>query len=232
MATKPSKTDRALASVTRMAVLDALRRANEPMTVQQIAEELGLHPNTIRFHLGRLAQADLVREDQADPTGPGRPRMVYTAAPATKGAEQETAYRLLAEILASYLAETSPSPAAVATAAGQEWGRYLVERPAPFAKMTREEAIDRVLAMLAQLGFEPELDGGRLLLRACPFRAVADRRPDVTCSVHLGLMRGALAEMGAPVEIVNLQPFSAPHPCVANLSESDASHAEAGPART
>ncbi|WP_267594662.1 helix-turn-helix domain-containing protein [Carbonactinospora thermoautotrophica] len=46
-----------------MAVLDALRRANEPMTVQQIAEELGLHPNTVRFHLGRLVQADLVRED-------------------------------------------------------------------------------------------------------------------------------------------------------------------------
>jgi predicted ArsR family transcriptional regulator len=32
-----------------------------------------------------------------------------------------------------------------------------------------------------------------MLACRCPFREIAEARPDVVCSIHLGLMRGALA---------------------------------------
>jgi predicted ArsR family transcriptional regulator len=216
------RTTRTLSGVTRVAVLNTLTAAGTPLTVQQISERVGLHTNTVRFHLTQLMRAELVREDQADPSGPGRPRNVYSRAPETSG-EPEKGYQLLAEILAGHLAATSPAPAAAATAAGQEWGRHLTERPAPFAHVTSEQAIEQIMTFLDQLGFAPELEheGHRILLRACPFRAVADHRPDVVCSVHLGLMRGALAEMGAPIEVTDLTPSRAPHPCIAILSERD-----------
>lgn len=72
-------------NVTRNAVLDAVRRSPRPATVQEIATELDLHANSVRFHLSRLLQAGQLREDQAEPDGPGRPRMVYTALPVPAG---------------------------------------------------------------------------------------------------------------------------------------------------
>lgn len=216
------RTTRTLSGVTRVAVLDTLTAAKAPMTVQQIAERVGLHTNTVRFHLAQLMRSGLVHEDQADPSGPGRPRNVYSRAPET-GGEPEKGYQLLAEILAGHLAATSPAPAAAAVAAGLEWGRHLTERPAPFAHVTSEQATEQIMTFLNRLGFAPELEdeGHRILLRSCPFRTVADHRPDVACSVHLGLMRGALAEMGAPIEVTDLTPFRAPRPCIAVLRERD-----------
>ncbi|MCF3131106.1 helix-turn-helix transcriptional regulator [Streptomyces olivochromogenes] len=210
---------RGLTNDTRQAVLDLLRRSGKPVTVQEISAELGLHTNTVRFHLNRLMQDNHIWEEQASAVGPGRPSMVYTAAQPVRD-EAGDGYRFLAEILASQLASTAPEPETASIAAGQEWGRFLTERRAPFARAGRDEAIGQMESMLAGMGFDPEVDeeGSRILLRNCPFRKVADELPGVVCSIHLGLMRGALAEIGAPVEVTELQRFNAPRPCVASLS--------------
>ena len=209
-------TRRALDGVSRIALLDTLRRSRQPMTVKQLADEVGLHSNTVRFHLSRLTREGIVKEESAGPNGRGRPKLVYSAVP-----EKEEApfngYQLLAEILAGQLAATSPSPAQEALAAGQEWGRHLTERPGPFASISADTALERLVVLLDDLGFAPETgeDGAPLRLHSCPFRTVADQRPDVACSVHLGLMRGALTEMGAPVEATALEPSFTSRPCLA-----------------
>ncbi|MFJ3302107.1 helix-turn-helix transcriptional regulator [Streptomyces sp. NPDC086549] len=218
-----SDTDRTTGA-TRTAVLSAVRQAGKPLTVQHIAAELGLHANTVRFHLTRLVQARLMQEEQTGPSGPGRPRMVYSAVPAAPETEQsKDGYQFLAEILAGHLAATSPAPVDAAIAAGEEWGHYLADRPAPFSRQTAEESIEEVETLFERLGFAPSAseDRGTVLLRNCPFRAVADRRPSVVCSLHLGLMRGALAEMRAPFELTSLDRFDAPHPCIARLRPTD-----------
>lgn len=213
--------------------------------MQEIAEELNLHTNSVRFHLSRLLQTGLLREEQADPDGPGRPRMVYTPVPvppaetgsgasdgpaapgsapspaprSTATAQEGKGYQFLAEMLAGHLAATSPDPRATATAVGEAWGRYLADRPVPFSCSSQEESIAQVITILDRAGFSPaaQEDGYRLDLRTCPFRTVADHQPGVVCSVHLGLMRGVLEEMNAPVEVVGLDRFEAPYPCVARL---------------
>lgn len=214
-----AKHPRSVSGATRSAILDTLTAADAPLTVRQIAGQLGLHSNTVRFHLTQLMRADLVCETQSDPSGPGRPRMVYSRAPET-GGEPQGGYQLLAEILAGHLAATSPDPAAAATAAGQEWGRHLADRPAPFSRPTAAQATEQITTILDRLGFAPEIqgEGRRVLLNTCPFRTVADHRPDIVCSIHLGLMRGALAEMGAGVQVTELTPAHAPQPCVADLT--------------
>jgi predicted ArsR family transcriptional regulator len=217
-----SDIDRTVTGTTRIAVLDTVRQANKALDVQQIAAELGLHANTVRFHLARLIQASLVQEEQADPSGPGRPRMVYTAGSAAPATEPQDGYPFLAEILAGHLAATAPSPAGASIAAGEVWGRYLAERPVPFSETSEEQSLQQLRTLLDQLGFAPEEsdDGRTLLLHHCPFRKVADRRPSVVCSIHLGIMRGALTEMGAPIEVADLERFDAPHPCIARLQSS------------
>jgi hypothetical protein len=67
---------------------------------------------------------------------------------------------------------SSNRPQAVAESAGRAWGSYLTERPPPFTGVSADEAIARVVALFAELGFMPEAvaDGAerKILLHRCP----------------------------------------------------------------
>jgi predicted ArsR family transcriptional regulator len=131
-------------------------------------------------------------------------------------------YRLLAEMLSSLIAGVMPEPGQAAAEAGREWGRYLTEQPAPYRRLDADEAVGRLTATLEEIGFAPELAAGgtqyQLRLRQCPFREVAQNHQEVVCSLHLGLMQGALARMRAPVTAERLQPFAEPSVCIAYLA--------------
>jgi len=210
---------------SRADVLDVLRCEDGPLGVREVAQRMGLHPNTARFHLEALVEAGLaVRETEARET-PGRPRIGYRAV--ADGPAGRRRYRLLAEILTSLIAGTMPDPGKAAEEAGREWGAYLAEQPPPYQRLTAAEAIAKLTAIMEELGFAPQADddadGGRyrLSLRQCPFREVAQHHQDVICSLHLGLMRGALARMRAPVTADRLEPFVEPSLCVAHLTAGD-----------
>jgi predicted ArsR family transcriptional regulator len=66
----------------------------------------------------------------------------------------------------------------------------------------------------------------RILLHACPFRAVASKHPDVVCAVHLGLLRQTLANLDIPIEATALEPFVTPHLCIAHLAAASSSSTE------
>jgi predicted ArsR family transcriptional regulator len=86
------------------------------------------------------------------------------------------------------------------------------------------EAMMRLVGAMADIGFAPEaVTKGRrrrVLLHRCPFLEVAKNYPEVTCSIHLGLMNGLLAELDAPLEVDRLDPFVEPALCVASFSRS------------
>jgi predicted ArsR family transcriptional regulator len=209
-------------------VLELLRAAGSPLGVQEIADRTGLHPNTARFHLDGLVEAGLAtREPQARET-PGRPSMTYQAAEGGGpggGPGGGRRYRLLAEMLTSLIAGTMPEPGKAAVEAGREWGAYLTERPPPYQRPGAGEAVEKLAGIMEELGFAPQAvaDGRqyRLCLRQCPFREVAQRHQDVVCSLHLGLMQGALGQMRAPITADRLEPFAEPSLCIAHLTARD-----------
>jgi predicted ArsR family transcriptional regulator len=209
---------------SRADVLDMLRAADGPLGVREIAQRMGLHPNTARFHLEALTEAGLAVRETEDRETPGRPRIGYRAV--ADGPAGRRRYRLLAEMLTSLIAGTMPEPGEAAEEAGREWGAYLTEQPPPYQRLTAEQAIAKLIAIMEELGFAPQAqaDGGgqyRLRLRQCPFREVAEHHQDVICSLHLGLMRGALGQMRAPVTADRLEPWVDPSLCVASLTERD-----------
>jgi predicted ArsR family transcriptional regulator len=206
---------------SRAHVLDLLRAAGSPVGVRDIADQAGLHPNTARFHLDALVDAGLAARAPKERTTPGRPSMAYRAVAGgeTMGRRR---YRLLAEMLTSLIAGMLPKPGEAAGEAGREWGRYLTEPPPPYQRLDAGEAVERLTATMAEIGFAPEAvtDGTQyqLRLRQCPFREVAENHQDVVCQLHLGLMQGALAQMRAPVTADRLQPFAEPSLCIAYLA--------------
>lgn len=206
---------------SRARVLGVLQGAGAAMGVAETARAVGLHPNTTRFHLDGLVDAGLVLRTREARESPGRPRTLYTAGPDTERTGRRS-YRLLAEILTSYLASQSRQPVQAALTAGTEWGRFLAQRPVPFRRATVEQATAQLTAVLDDIGFAPEaVTVGRkrqVLLHHCPFREAAEQHREVVCSIHLGLMQGLLEESGAPLQAQRLDPFVEPSLCVTHLS--------------
>ncbi|HEX7163440.1 MAG TPA: helix-turn-helix domain-containing protein, partial [Trebonia sp.] len=205
---------------SRADVLDMLRAADQPLGAREVAQRTGLHQNTARFHLEGLVEAGLAVRETQDRETPGRPRVGYRAATGASGGRRR--YRLLSEMLASLIAGTMPEPGAAAEGAGREWGEYLTEQPPPYQRLGAAEAVARLAVTLDGLDFAPEAvsdDGGRyrLNLRQCPFREVAQQHGNVICALHLGLMRGALGKMRAPVTADRLEPFVESSLCVASF---------------
>jgi predicted ArsR family transcriptional regulator len=213
--------DTARGGASRLRILQVMRESPDPLGVQDLADRVGLHVNTVRFHLDRLVSDGLVRRHVEERTQPGRPRLAFTAAHRPDPHHDQRSYRLLAEILASFVTGTIPGAAAAATEAGRTWGHYLTERPAPYRRADEEESVTELLRILDDIGFAPERSheegSTEILLRHCPFLEVAEAHREVVCSVHLGLMQGVLAEMRAPVTAERLQPFVTPSLCVAHL---------------
>jgi predicted ArsR family transcriptional regulator len=139
----------------RAEVLEALCSAGTPLRVQEVARRTGVHANTARFHLDALVDAGLATREAQARAAPGRPSFAYRAVAHAPVAGHRQ-YRLLAEMLSSLIEGLLPDPGQAAVQAGREWGRFLTERPAPYQRITAAEAVSRLLAVLAEIGFAPE----------------------------------------------------------------------------
>ncbi|HST64020.1 MAG TPA: helix-turn-helix domain-containing protein [Mycobacteriales bacterium] len=208
----------ALASPPRRRLLDLLRTGGTPRDAQELAAATGLHVSTVRFHLDVLRRAGLVMARSERRATPGRPRSVYAAV----STSETGGYPALTRLLAAHLAETPEAGAARAEQAGVAWATELIPEADRLAGVDAEQAARVVTGMFAELDFDPELAGDatdrQIRLRACPFRTAARANPGVVCSVHLGLLRGTLARLGAPPTTVRLLPFVEPELCLAQLT--------------
>jgi predicted ArsR family transcriptional regulator len=212
---------RALADPSRARILAELADAG-PLDARALADRVGLHVNTVRVHVNALAEAGLVESETLPPLGRGRPRVAYRTTTAAGDAGGRR-YRLLAEILTGLVARFGPEAAEQLEAISEAWGHYLVDGPPPSAQLFDDEAVERVVALLAELGFQPKLTRDargrrRIEMRPCPFLELARVHQDVICPIHLGLVRGALAELGASTRATKLEAFVQPDLCVAQLA--------------
>lgn len=217
---------RALANPVRTRLLAALRDDPEPNDVEHLAATVDLHPNTVRSHLSVLEAAGLVERDAGPaaelPRGPGRPRVVFCASDAAEEPPESDGYRFLATMLAGSFAADVDDAEERALRAGEGWGRYLVDVPPPGERLSDAGSISRLVELLDRAGFAPEVSEepgsvSLLTLHRCPFPDLARRHPDVVCSLHLGMMRGALSETGAAVSVRSLAPSFDGGPCLSVL---------------
>jgi len=195
---------KALGDNTRYAIYLELARSRSPRSTAEIAETLGLHPNTVRPHLERMREVGLL-EVAADGRGTvGRPQHRYGLAPDAPSLGLEPpAYPLLAGMLVQAAAAAGIRPDQAA-AAGGEQGRALGRQAGAADSNGRppgRRCAAALVAMLSDLGFDPAAveDDGLLTVAFthCPFQALAETHPDVVCHLHRGLIEGFVEEMGA-----------------------------------
>ena len=216
-----AETHAVLASPTRVRLLDALRDSPTPMSLAELAALCGLHVTTVRFHLDALAGAGLVSTAPERRPTRGRPRRLYQALTSLERDHHgDSGYELLARVLATHWASGEGDAVDRVEAAGRAWALEDLAacRGAP---RSLEDAVGIVTTLFAEMGFDPELEASeeevRIHLHACPFESVARQNPHVVCALHLGLMRGVLARLGAPDTDNRLVPWETPRTCVAHL---------------
>ena len=63
----------------RRAVLGVLKDTAAALSISEIAEQVGVHPNTVRFHLDTLIENGQVERVETDRHAPGRPPLFFRA---------------------------------------------------------------------------------------------------------------------------------------------------------
>jgi len=205
----PAVVHRALASPTRLRLLEVLRDAETPRSVQALADALDLHPNTVRNHLGILTNAGLVAVSIATRGGRGRPQHLFVARCSTSGPGDREGYEVLAGLLADRVVRDHDDAEHLVEQATMAWAREQVVSSDVGADA--RPALQRLGELLERLGFTTRFDQANdaevvLVSEGCPLTPLAEHSPRIACSFHRGVVRGVL---GAGDGKVSLDAFEA-----------------------
>jgi len=203
-------------------VMELLREATEPLSVETVAQQVGVHVNTARFHLEALVGSGLAKRESEVRSQPGRRRVLYSGAETSHVAEPLHGYRLLSTILTAAIVAHYPDASAQMYQVGVEWGRYLTNRPAPFEVVNEADIQSRILDKLESLGFVPEYSPEpepQLRVKHCPFMDSARNAPDVVCQLHCGIINGSLEVLGCTRRIESMEINLDGYVCTGRLVE-------------
>jgi predicted ArsR family transcriptional regulator len=203
----------ALADRSRRALYDYVRRQDQPVTRDRAADGTSMSRGLAAFHLDKLVEAGLLRARHEAPAGQprGRGRAPKVYEPADEGLAitiPARRYELMAEILADAVADDPTHADRAALRLAHQRGRDLGARLG--------HANGSVVDVLAELGFEPDVEAGRVRLRNCPFHALAVRQTTLVCGLNHSFVTGLVEGLGA----VTVEPRLLPRPgaCCVQLS--------------
>jgi predicted ArsR family transcriptional regulator len=192
-----------LAQPSAARLFEALTEARHPLSTADAAEAAGVHPNSARRHLGRLAEAGMV-EAGVDQGGRGRPRKTWRVTSDGRiGGRPPDAYRELAQWLGRSVAVMAADPAEI-RAQGRMIGREIA------VENGEHDGPDVLDDSLRAMGFWPrrEQDGSttRFTLCNCPYRDVAESNIEVICTLHLGIAEGIVQGADRDARVTGFEP--------------------------
>jgi predicted ArsR family transcriptional regulator len=168
-----------VADPVRLAIMRELSGTGSvPLT--EIAEQAGLHANTVRTHMGELEASGAVVREHATADGPGRPQVRYRLRPGWRLPSSDL--QGLSELLAALVARIDPSIETVQEL-GRHWGRFLSGRPGG-------DPVKALPRLLERLGFDAEVRGLEVTLSSCPCAAVAPEHPELICHLAVAAIDG------------------------------------------
>jgi predicted ArsR family transcriptional regulator len=122
--------------------------------------------------------------------------------------------RMLLDVVVDLGVDAEP-----AVEAGRRQGRVLAHSPAA----ERGSCVEATLCLLEDMGFDPasvEEDGlTTVAFGHCPFAELAERNPEVVCSLHRGVLEGFVDEVGG-AEVRDFHDLAHRSPCTVCLEPS------------
>jgi predicted ArsR family transcriptional regulator len=218
------------ADVSAVAILDepARRRIYAHVCAQagpvgrdDVAHAVDVPRRTAAFHLDRLAEGGLLavtfarRSGRSGP-GAGRPAKLYQrSAREVSVSLPPRHYDLAGRLLAGALVEaqqTGEPPREVLDRRARDLGwTWASEQPGP-------GVLGFLVDLLENNGYEPQVAAGDVILRNCPFHALAQEHTELMCGMNLHLLEGVLDGLGTTGLRAHLDP--GPSRCCVRLEPS------------
>ena len=202
-----------LADDTRYSIYRAIaEHPGADVTVVDVAEQFGLHPNVARMHLSKLEQAGFLVTDFRRTSGGGRPAKLYRLSEMviTFGFPPRR-YELLSRLALSALAAGGSRDDALSVcreAGAAEGRRALAGEPrAPQGGAAAAELVSRITE---EQGLLPDVvwqdHALRVTLHNCTFRELSAADPDLVCAMHRSFLEGVLEVVTAELGRLRIEP--------------------------
>ncbi|MEZ0338596.1 helix-turn-helix transcriptional regulator [Mycobacterium sp. pV006] len=198
--------DRA-AGQQRQRVLALLRQADVPLDVHRVADALGIHITTARFHLGALEERGLIRRSAGQRRqGAGRPRVTYEVVPRLD-------YSDIVALFAQHLGGSAEEREARSLRIGADLAHRV-----RLARTRGESSVtDLVVATLDELGFQMSsvlnsFGEVRIEICTCPLADIASTAPEVVRGIQQGLIQ-EVVDINADALGKKYQVQVTPDPC-------------------
>jgi predicted ArsR family transcriptional regulator len=205
--------ERVLREPRRQAIYSHVHASRWPVTREDVAEALGISRSLAAFHLERLLEVGLIEDvvsRRALPRG-GRPPKQYRAV-----ADIEVSvsvpprrYQLAGEILVRAIAQAD-NRGRVETAAlelASDAGEKLTATSDGGATRDRKgTSVEQVTEALCDIGYEPVVENGEIILANCPFHALAVAERDLTCQMNRAFVEGVIRGVGGGAFAAELSP--------------------------
>lgn len=204
----------ATASPAQRKVLHALTDIGREATVVEVAQNLGIHKNSVRETLIPLVEQGLVVRRTRAPEGRGRPAMYYEIAVMEDAARLQRQSIELLLAAAAAMAQTADGGTELAEVMGRNWGQQYVDliRSSGAIDAARDDH-DAMLSLLrvflSTRGFRAEnTDDGNLSIRSCPYVGVGTETVQkIICRMHGSAVRQIVEELSEGEISLTVVPF-------------------------
>jgi predicted ArsR family transcriptional regulator len=188
---------------TRRQIYDYVGAQGVPVSRDDVAQALDVPLRTAAFHLDRLADLDLLSvsfERRTGRSGPGagRPAKLYQrSAREVSVSLPPREYDLAGRLLAGAVAQAQQSgepPREVLDRQARDFGQAMgrQENGERRGDQSCQGDTGRLMGLLEDHGFEPRFAGSDIVLRNCPFHALAQEHAALVCGMNLHLLEGVL----------------------------------------
>jgi predicted ArsR family transcriptional regulator len=203
---------------------------SSPISRDQAADALGIARHTAKFHLDKLAEEGLLnisfkRLSERRGPGAGRPTKLYARSSRQLSVIlPERRYDLAGHLLASAIDSVgarSSSLAAALKAAATRWGRSVADQARALAgpRPSKKRLLACTCQALTENGYQAQRSGDTIVLRNCPFDALAREHTELVCGMNLAIMTAVTEHLQETALAAQLQP--APERCCVVFAPDD-----------
>jgi predicted ArsR family transcriptional regulator len=220
----------ALADPVRRDLYLYVRAQTAPVSRDQASDALGIARHTAKFHLDRLAEEGLLdvsfkRLSERRGPGAGRPTKLYARSSRQLSVIlPERRYDVAGKLLATAIDDAAmqgTTPADALRAVATDWGRSVADQARASAgpRPSPEQLLDCTCQALTENGYEPHHAAGSIVLRNCPFDALAQAHTELVCGMNLAIMAAVTEQLHETALVARLEP--APDRCCVVLMPAD-----------
>ncbi len=189
-----------LSDPTRYTIYEYLIKAKDPVTVKEVSEEVGIHPNVARLHLTKLTDVKLIDSYINQEKRSGRPSRLYVI---SKEAREISFpyrdYKLLSSITLEAIAKLGDTGRAVLAEVGADYGKKMIEQlktpsheydilPREKARLLSETS--EVLGLYASFEYDEDEQNISYTIHNCPFKELLTDDNEIVCQLHQEFLKG------------------------------------------